>query len=946
MVFLFVISTMSCSAQRRMAMMEGTLTVVAVAFFGSFIWYMQPQSREALHSTTVVHQIAPTTESGSWTRSPADTYPKSYRLVHLRCVFTDTPADSTHEHHIRNGRIPVLFVHGNAGSYDLASSLASLLPLGKWPPLSRKPLEDAPVPALGMTVFSADMNEDANIHSGSILVKQASFIRKSLAFLKRRFLSYYHTSSTNGTKACGVAYENAKKDFEAQLSPLDAKPGDFCSEMLAEVDSVRTHGLWLVGHSMGGIVVKVAAVMANLAAERHPRLQRLGPLIAGIISVNTPHRYPPIFIDSTMWDVYAALHQTWDYASRAADGERHILWGRVLQENVTSSTLDSLPPVVSFHGGPLDEQVFFETTLVGFRPALLPKDSTRNATDSRSLSTNQLLDCGFHFDHNTLLWSVEFVEPLVEMLWRIHARLVNTTDRNAPKFALRSSLLSVSDVWPPRRVCSDVEVSVQILVENHLGTTQHSYQRRWYIIAPVRLSEAKCLTVTGLLNDGVATVLSIAGGIQFPMLRKLLNGDVESWSLLFVDALPETADLRGAVIHVGQSNWVRPLFLQNRSTDKGLRGLVSRVSTHGVLRGLTDAQRVTVQRGDAYWVQQEEISGVVPFCALLPRSAIHEKGDLDSNLRRPSTADAITFLRLSEHRTLWRPYRDDTYFVVCSANVSVTHIRDPRLIWVHSLVVNEAGPFVMWMSCFVVVVVVLTKIATPRAFHLTAIIVTLTLTLAHATVTQPQLSAASILTAVCAGGGLGLTFCKVVNVAADVFHDVGTALLHGHSTVRFCVQGCSLLATLVVPVMLWPGCFFVSASFFASKDLRNVLATGSLLAFHATGCVMFVRNWMLGSFFEDIAPEHLFSMLLMCCAHLFCWIINADVECIARLRTRQVATLCALAAFEYSKYVPHVDFKTEQSIGHNSYWDCSLCLAVMSMIASHIAAEGRVGNRC
>ncbi|KPA82924.1 hypothetical protein ABB37_02675 [Leptomonas pyrrhocoris] len=60
-------------------------------------------------------------------------------------------------------------------------------------------------------------------------------------------------------------------------------------------DGVR-HRVWLVAHSMGGVVARLAAQLLDPSVD-----------LGGIVTFNSPHLFPPLLLDAPMADVYRAL---------------------------------------------------------------------------------------------------------------------------------------------------------------------------------------------------------------------------------------------------------------------------------------------------------------------------------------------------------------------------------------------------------------------------------------------------------------------------------------------------------------------------------------------------------------------------------------------------------------------------------------------------------------
>lgn len=82
----------------------------------------------------------------------------------------------------------------------------------------------------------------------------------------------------------------------------------------AELRRHKGAAVWLVGHSMGGLVARTAAALVA---------------VEGVLTVNAPHRYPPAMLDRPMRDLYVALNRL----SMAGD------WGESLSPSPCTSAV-------------------------------------------------------------------------------------------------------------------------------------------------------------------------------------------------------------------------------------------------------------------------------------------------------------------------------------------------------------------------------------------------------------------------------------------------------------------------------------------------------------------------------------------------------------------------------------------------------------------------------
>lgn len=604
------------SLKEKVLRLETLLVVISITFFGTVIYYLGPDVREKRWSTETVRAEVFEEDTSLGLREELAKslvrLPSKYRLMHYYDALVDVSKSRQQHQHIRCGRIPVLFVHGNAGPYELMATVGSMLPIGKWPPQAMLS-QDTFIPALTMTMFSADLNEEANIHSGKLLYRQAVFVNISAQFLKDRFVSYYG----GGTKrSCGVSVINAEKDFESVALPSDKRPENFCTSVWSEVDSVAARGIWLVGHSMGGIVAKLASLMVTGG----------GPTIAGIITINTPHRYPPLFFDSTLLHVYHELN--------------------------TSSKASV--PIVSISSGPRDEQVFFESTIA-------------RTTNAFSLMTTHMFDCGVMFDHNSLLWSVEFVEPFVETFWRIHNKLTVNASVSV-KEAMSTSFASVFDSAKVNRCTGvpDAHSSLKLFVP--------AFPRQGAaLVLPVRLDDVRCI---GRAEENV----SIGSVIQSPLF---LNRSTTTGPVSLVFLTPQHAN--ATVTCVVSSN----------KSEQDLNG--------GFSLSMSWSKTLNVSRGDTFLVsvgggrRSSDFFDVLIAPIDLVRLWFGRKRDT-------SLEEHAVFLRIPRGEEVWwRTYGTHEMVVLFLHNKNEGHVvirPHPNILigWINGMIARELGPLTLWLA--------------------------------------------------------------------------------------------------------------------------------------------------------------------------------------------------------------------------------------------------------
>ena len=154
---------------------------------------------------------------------------------------------------------PVLFIPGNAGSFAQVRSLASSASHQYWDELGnpRSEYEDAPGPTVW---YSIDFNEDFSAFHGNTLKDQAYYVNEVLRFLRLKY-----------------------------PAPDDGK---------LRSDEHNTT-VALVGHSMGGIVARLALTLPN-----HPAAS-----VDTIVTLSTPHAFPPVPFERSLESVYSRVNK-------------------------------------------------------------------------------------------------------------------------------------------------------------------------------------------------------------------------------------------------------------------------------------------------------------------------------------------------------------------------------------------------------------------------------------------------------------------------------------------------------------------------------------------------------------------------------------------------------------------------------------------------------------
>lgn len=188
---------------------------------------------------------------------------------------------------------PVLFLPGNAGSYRQGRSFAS-----EASRFYQDVLQHDQAKLLGgirrLDFFLADFNEDFAAFDGQTVLDQAEFVNDALAYI----LSLYQDP-------------RRKRDMS-----------------LPDPTSVI-----LIGHSMGGIVARVALTMTNYQFNS----------VNTIITMSTPHARPPVSFDSDLVATYKQVNDYWRHSYSQKWANNNPLW-HVTQISVAGGGGDSVVP--------------------------------------------------------------------------------------------------------------------------------------------------------------------------------------------------------------------------------------------------------------------------------------------------------------------------------------------------------------------------------------------------------------------------------------------------------------------------------------------------------------------------------------------------------------------------------------------------------------------------
>ncbi|SPO29408.1 related to BST1 - negative regulator of COPII vesicle formation [Ustilago trichophora] len=159
---------------------------------------------------------------------------------------------------------PALFVPGNSGSYGQVRSVASSASRQFYKEngsgARRDEWKDAPPGVAHTDWYTIDFNEDFSAFSGSTLIEQATFINEVVAYLSNRYAAPATHSFAAGERNTTVP---------------------------------------ILAHSMGGIAARLTGHLPN-----YPRGS-----IDTIVTLSTPHAYPPVPFDRSVEYVYSLINQ-------------------------------------------------------------------------------------------------------------------------------------------------------------------------------------------------------------------------------------------------------------------------------------------------------------------------------------------------------------------------------------------------------------------------------------------------------------------------------------------------------------------------------------------------------------------------------------------------------------------------------------------------------------
>ncbi|EMR10828.1 hypothetical protein PNEG_00974 [Pneumocystis murina B123] len=240
--------------------------------------------------------------------------------------------------------IPVLFIPGNAGSYkqvrSLASEAAYQFSVSKLDPSL------AEHDSKNLDFFSVDFNNDYTAFHGQTLLDQVEYSNEAVKYI----LSLYQEAQKRRNNTYGYIPKS----------------------------------VIVIGHSMGGIVIRAMVMMPNY----------LSGSINTIITLSTPHLLPPILSDRKMKSIYDSVNKFWlqSYFHKNESNPLHAV------------------SLISITGGNLDTMVSSDYCDVS---SLIPK------SHGFTVFSSSIPMVWTGMDHQAILWCDQLRKVIVKSLFEI-----------------------------------------------------------------------------------------------------------------------------------------------------------------------------------------------------------------------------------------------------------------------------------------------------------------------------------------------------------------------------------------------------------------------------------------------------------------------------------------------------------------------------------------------
>lgn len=249
----------------------------------------------------------------------------------------------------------------------------------------------------------------------------------------------------------------------------------------------------LIGHSMGGIVARLAL---TLVQSGHDRIEDdISFMVAAIITLSTPYAHPPVTLDPGMDQIYREIDRYWSGVQDLSIDDH---------ASVKSTHNHQLPILVSICGGSSDTQISSDTCVIPQRSI-----SAVNDPGTFTVFTTGIRSVWTGVDHQAIVWCDQVrrtvatvVIELQAILSRLHHqdRVSSSTRREMVKVVRRLLLHEFpAQVMTPndKHVVKPTRSSVSILPSSPRFQQTASGQMRDYIVKCPRASQESKFQILG-----------------------------------------------------------------------------------------------------------------------------------------------------------------------------------------------------------------------------------------------------------------------------------------------------------------------------------------------------------------------------------------------------------------------------------------------------------------
>lgn len=248
-------------------------------------------------------------------------------------LYRDAKYDGTVDESFKPDGIPVIFIPGNAGSYRQVRSIASL---------AAEIAADKQNNVTRLDFYTLDYQEDFTAFHGRTLLDQAEYANDAIKYILQLY------------------------DKENPATP-------------------HPKSVIIIGHSMGGFIARSLVALDNYVPES----------INTIVTLATPHLFPPLTFDIEMTEIYTRINQYWvDSFS---------------ETNVGRNPLSSIA-LVSIGGGKNDNMI--QSDYISVSPLIPP-------TNGFATVSSTIPGVWTSIDHLAIVWCHQCRSALVNSLFQI-----------------------------------------------------------------------------------------------------------------------------------------------------------------------------------------------------------------------------------------------------------------------------------------------------------------------------------------------------------------------------------------------------------------------------------------------------------------------------------------------------------------------------------------------